>query len=170
MKKALTAVLMAALLMGMAGCASETAEDPKDGINAEASGVEIRIDRVYTEEDRVQLKVIWSNQTGGRMIYGEPYSIERLEGKEWVSCAKDALTPFITVGYALEAGQETTKTYTVSRLFDVSRPGTYRFKTSCSVYEAGKDRRDCSLWVEFTLGQIRSAQIGERVSIHPRWK
>lgn len=156
MRKILAALLAAALLACMVGCKPFEEKNlhlTQGGCYTDFPGVEIRVAQVYTGEDKTKLEVIWSNHTSYEVVYGEPYAIQRLDGNEWVSCSKNALTAFFTVGYALKAGKEISKTYTISELFDVSQPGTYRFKSSCSVYAEGNTSQDCTLWAEFTIGQ-----------------
>lgn len=161
MKKTLVTILLAALLFSFSGCkpsseGNNNADPLANGeVHTDFPGVETRIAQVYTEDGKTKLEVIWSNNTDYEVMYGEPYAIQRLDGNEWVSCSKDEATAFITVGYALKAGKEISKTYTISELFDVSQPGTYRFKTSCSVYADGNTGQDCTLWAEFTLGNVK---------------
>jgi len=103
------------------------------------------------------------------VTYGEPYAIERLEGSQWVSCAKQEETVFITIGYLLEPGKEHTKTYRISDLFDVSKPGTYRFKTTCYVAAKGKSE-DCTLWAEFAVGDVESPEESKKTGTKVNWR
>ena len=175
MKKALVAILVVALLLSFAGCISSN--DGNNNVDPLATrevhtdfpGIETRIAQVYTEDGKTKLEVIWSNNTDYEVMYGEPYAIQRLEGNEWVSCSKDEMTAFITVGYALNAGKEISKTYTISDLFDVSQPGTYRFKSSCSVSVDGKDRQDCALWAEFILGNVKCPDDSKEAITEVEW-
>ena len=175
MKNALVAILIAALLLSFTGCkpssdGNNNADPLAHGeVHTDFPGVETRIAQVYTEDGKTKLEVIWSNNTDYEVMYGEPYAIQRLDGNEWVSCSKDEMTAFITIGYALKAGKEISKTYTISDLFDVSQPGTYRFKSSCSVYVDGKDRQDCALWAEFTLGNVKCPDDSKETVTEVEW-
>jgi len=175
MKKALVAIWVVTLLLSFAGCNSSTAGrsnvDPHTygAVHTDFPGVETRIAQVYTEDGKTKLKVIWSNNTDHDVMYGEPYTIQRLDENEWVSCSKDEMTAFITVGYALKAGKEISKTYTISDLFDVSQPGIYRFKTNCSVSVDGKGWQDCALWAEFTVGSTDDAGAGKVAGTEVEW-
>ena len=175
MKKAMVAILIIALLLNFAGC--KPSSDGNDNVDPVANGevhtdfpgVETRVAQVYTEEEKIKLEVIWSNNTDHEVMYGEPYAIQRLDGNEWVSCSKDEMTSFITVGYALKAGKEISKTYTISDLFDVSQPGTYRFKSSCSVSVDGKGWQDCALWADFTLGNVKCPDDSKEAMTEVEW-
>ena len=175
MKKALVAILIAALLLSFTGCKPSSEGNNNAGplahgqVHTDFPGVETRIAQVYTEDGKTKLEVIWSNNTDYEVMYGEPYAIQRLDGNEWVSCSKDKMTPFITIGYALKAGKEISKTYTISELFDVSRPGTYRFQTSCSVSVKGQEPQDCKLWSEFTLGNVKCPDDSKEAMTEVEW-
>lgn len=175
MKKTLVAILTVALLLGFAGCKPSSNGnnnvDPLANreVHTDFPGIETRIAQVYTEDGKTKLKIIWSNNTDYEVMYGEPYAIQRLDGNEWISCSKDEMTAFVTVGYALKAGKEISKTYTISDLFDVSQPGTYRFKSSCSVYIDGKDRQDCALWADFTLGNVKCPDDSKEAMTEVEW-
>lgn len=154
MRKALAVILIGAVLFGLAGCKS-----PDDGVISLSSGgeqtdfpgMEIRVAQVYAEDDQTKLEVIWSNDTAYEVMYGEAYTIERLDADQWVNCAKNALTPFITVGYGLPAGKKIAKTYTITELFDLSQPGEYRFKSNCTVYADESASQNCALWASFVI-------------------
>ena len=175
MKKALIAILITALLLSFAGCKPSSDgnvnADPlaNSEVHTDFPGVETRIAQVHTEDGKTKLKVIWSNNTDYEVMYGEPYAIQCLDGNEWVSCSKDETTAFITVGYALNAGKEISKTYTISDLFDVSQPGTYRFKSSCSVSVVGKGWQDCEVWADFTLGNVKCPDDSKETMTEVDW-
>lgn len=153
MKKFLILLLVAVFLCA-AGCSpadrDRTILSPSGNIQTEFPGMTVCIEAVNTSNGATELEVLWRNKTAYDAIYGESYAIERLENGQWVSCEKaDAI--FIAIGYQLKAGDETSKTYTVSDLFDVSLPGTYRFKTSCHIYTSTQESTPCELTAEFTV-------------------
>lgn len=156
MKKIIICILVV-LLLCSAGCQSVSCGNAPTQSNVhmhtDFSGVEVRVAGVYQKDGTDYLDVIWSNETACKVIYGEPYSIERLVDDQWVDCAKKGLTAFTAIGYWLESGGKTTKTYAVSYLYDISVPGTYRFKTSCSVDTGGNESSSCTLWAEFAVGE-----------------
>ncbi len=153
MKKILLYLIILSLLLSFVGCApaySSSPTDPKvlDKTHTDVPGMTIEIDKISAENGLVRLDVIWSNQTEDTVVYGEVHSIDRLEGDEWVSCAMRENTAFTTVAYMLNPGSEIKRGYTISYLFDVSAPGTYRFKTNCTV-----GKQSCELWAEFSIAQ-----------------
>lgn len=94
------------------------------------------------------LKVQWKNNTGFSVTYGAAYDIQYQQEGQWVSCAvSDPI--FLTVGYMLEPGQSRWEHYSPVSVFDMTKPGNYRFVTSCQVNE--QKRRDLKLFAEFTL-------------------
>lgn len=158
MRKFQAILLILALLLTAAGCSpSNTGEIPADSeVYTDVPGVEVRIKEMHVENGETVLTVIWSNQTDYSILYGEPYTVERLINGQWVNTSKYVEgAAFTSIGYMLLAGQEQTKGYTVSWLFDVSAPGTYRFKTSCSVEIPEMARKECTLWAVFTVGDGR---------------
>ena len=155
MRKILSILLTVFLLLTAVGCSpSNAGKTPADGeVHTDVPGVEVRIKEMHIEDGKTVLTVVWSNQTEYNVLYGEPYAIERLVNGQWVSASKHVENAaFTAIGYMLHAGQEQTKGYAVSWIFDVSAPGIYRFKTSCSVEIPEMARKECTLWAEFTVG------------------
>ena len=156
MKKMLIFLLSAAIILSAAGCGS-TQQNGTDVLSSgntdsEFPGMTVSIEEISTQDDTLQLHVLWRNKTPYNTIYGESYSIERLENGQWVGCEKNIEnTIFIAIGYELQAGTEAAKTYSVSDLFDVTTPGTYRFKTSCHIYTSAEASTPCTLTAEFTV-------------------
>lgn len=161
MKKIQAFLLILALLLTAAGCSpSHSGENPElkssGDVYTDVPGVEVRIKEMHVENENTVLTVVWSNQTDYSILYGEPYTVERLINGQWVNTSKYVEgAAFTSIGYMLHAGQEQTKGYTVSWIFDVSAPGTYRFKTSCSVEIPEMERKECTLWAVFTVGDGR---------------
>jgi len=160
MKKILF-LLLAAIFLSAAGCQSadrgSAASLPSGNIQTEFPGMTVCIETVNSNDETTELNILWRNKTPYDVLYGESYAIERLEDGQWVSCEKaDAI--FIAIGYQLKAGEEVTKPYTVSDLFDVSLPGTYRFKTSCFVYAGTEEGTPCELTAEFTVAAAANTE------------
>lgn len=155
MKQFLVYLLICTLLLCAVGCDRSNPSAPTEGnaVFTDYPGVDIRIAGINTGGSDVTLKVLWRNQTVHPVTYGEPYTIERLENGQWVNCVKDTETAFISIGYALNAFDTVYKTYTISDLFDVSIPGTYRFCSSCSVQTGKGSYEPCKVMAEFTLGE-----------------
>ena len=148
--------MILSLLFSFVGCAPANNSSPTDPTiysktHTDLPGMTIGIDKISADNGLVKLDVIWSNQTDENVVYGEVYGIDRLEGEEWISCAMRDNTAFTTIAYMLKPDSEFKKGYTISYLFDVSAPGTYRFKTNCTV-----GKQECKLWAEFTLGAMNT--------------
>lgn len=115
---------------------------------SDLDGLFVEIDSMCVYPDITTLIVSWNNETKHTVTYGEMYSIERLENGEWVDCSlKDNI--FILIGYTLKAGEKLDKEYRLTDMYDVSRKGTYRFRSTCSVDEG--ERKECSVWAEFVI-------------------
>ena len=114
-----------------------------DGISIQASGI-------YIHPDKTTIIINWRNDTEYSVIYGEAYAIERFENGKWVSCAlKDNF--FNAIAYELRAKELDSKGYTLTGMYEVSTPGTYRFLSTCSVYAGEEKPTECSVWAEFTI-------------------
>lgn len=117
-------------------------------VYSDIDGISVKVESVRTYPDITTLIVSWNNETEYTVTYGEPYWIERLENGEWVDCSlKDNI--FILIGYTLKAGEKVDKEYRLTDMYDVSRKGTYRFSSTCSVDEG--ERKECSVWAEFVI-------------------
>lgn len=99
--------------------------------------------------DRTDLTVEWKNETNTPVLYGLAYTVERLENGYWVSCSINDPV-FTSVAYSLPGNSAEMKRYTLSELFDVSKPGTYRFLSSCTLDPWG-EKQACTLWTTFTI-------------------
>lgn len=157
MKKILAVLLTAALLLSFAGCQAEKPETKGPDFVAGVShtdypGMEIRLGIQNTREDGGnELVIVWDNKTEYEVLYGEHFTVERLEAEEWVRCDMREMAVFHDIGYLLEAGATKEETYDVSFYYDISAPGTYRFKTDCYIYLKQDYNEKCELWVEFTV-------------------
>lgn len=163
MKKIIAFLLAIIMMLSMAAC------QPSDagGINAKIEpdemgmemgqthsdydGVSVQIRNAFWDEDGFVLEVDWINQTLHEGVFGASYIIERKEGEEWVSCQTvDDLT-FIALAYVLSPLQTRTETYHVSKMFDVSKAGTYRFRSDISIGDGTDKSANQTVWAEFTL-------------------
>ena len=171
MKKVIALCFVFACLLCAAGCMTTEKENsgPHTNIHSDFPGVEAHVSGISTEKESATIDVTWINRTQYDVMYGEPYSIERLEGGEWVGCSKNENNAFITIGYKLSAGDEISKKYRISDLFDVSVPGTYRFKSSCAVYAGGERSQICHVWTEFTLENGNSQDDDQKISTKVQW-
>lgn len=115
---------------------------------SDVEGVFVEIEGINIYPDITSLVVLWNNKTKHRVTYGNSYSIERLENGEWVDCSlKDNI--FTLIGYDLKANETVNKEYRLSNMYDISKPGKYRFRSNCSVDM--EVEKECSVWAEFVL-------------------
>lgn len=162
MKKFIALVLALICVLGLVGCNNQhtypeyeepsfTEKDVISGNNySDFDGISIQASGMYIYPDKTTIVINWKNDTEYSVIYGEPYSIERLENGEWVSCSlKDNV--FAEITYELRAKKLDSKEYTLTGMYEVSKPGTYRFLSTCSVDTGEEKSTECSVWVEFIL-------------------
>ncbi len=164
MKKVIVFLVSLAILLSLAGCQLSTFQlkDPDYAPLAMTPGetytdfenIEICVDSLdwHAEEGKTTLTVVWKNQSEYDAIYGSSYLIERLDGDEWISCSMRDELVFTAIAYSFESGTTKSETYNLTKAFDVSSPGKYRFKTECYVYESAKESTKCELAAEFTIG------------------
>lgn len=155
MMKRTLMLLAVAVIFGLAAC---TAADPGTVVPGEYTtsfgGVAVRIlSAERTREKGTVLEVRWSNDTDYEILYGESFGIQRLEGETWVDCDMRKNTGFESIGYGLQPHSQTTKSYSLDWVYDVSKAGTYRFTTDCYVYDTNEGTK-CELWAEFTVGSV----------------
>lgn len=158
MRKSLVFLLAAAMLLSLTACRvplpnlvqPETTLAP-GSVHSGCDGISIRITGVSWQEDNLVLDVDWINETAYEAIFGESYTIERKEGEGWVSCQIPEELVFHLVAYVLSPGQIREERYTLTNLFDISRPGTYRFRSDVSVNTGAADYEDFAVWAEFTV-------------------
>ena len=181
MKKILAILLAGVLLLGLVGCQES---DPKlndpsfapltmtpGEATSNYDGIEIQIDSLnwHKDEKKTTLVVAWKNQTKYEVTYGASFTIERLDGDKWVNCAIPDDPTFIAIGYLLPAGKLKNETYNLTDLFDVSSPGTYRFKTDCFVPDNAEKSTKCELVAEFTVGNVDDAGAGKVAGTEVEW-
>lgn len=170
MKKIFTFLLTAALLLSLAGCRQDpqatTPVVTPGPTQSGSDGLSVSIDRLDPEEGTLVVK--WSNQTPYEALYGSSFSIERLEGEKWVSCQICEHLVFDLVGYPLQAGQTLDRSYRLTGIFDVSSPGTYRFLTTCFLYDKGYYTTEYTLTAEFAVGDRLPLPV--EPSRQPQWR
>lgn len=120
-------------------------------------GVYVQVHEVSNDPVKSTMVVSWNNETAHTVTYGEIFWIERLVDGEWVDCSLKE-NPFITIGHLLDvnisvlsANTSAKKEYSLTDMYDVSKPGTYRFCSTCNVEVAGEQPAACSLWTEFVV-------------------
>lgn len=148
--------ILAAVLLTAPGCADTKPRDTLSeagsiGIKTETDfpGVEVRV-TAFDPENGGTLTVVWENQTEFEVTYGEPYTIQRREGGRWVNCQRQTGLAFNAIGYLLMPGQARTEQYSLTYTYDVSKPGLYRFESSCYVQNTSNESAECTLSAEFT--------------------
>ena len=173
--------MVCTILLGLVGCNStnpklqDPSYTPLDMTPGEThtsyEGVEIQIDSLYWHEGNLKssLVVAWNNETKYEVTYGASFEIERLDGEEWVSCAIPDDLVFIAIGYLLPAGKMKNETYTLTDMFDVTSPGTYRFKTDCYVSDNAEQGTKCELTAEFTLGNVKCPDDSKVTGTEVQW-
>ena len=182
MKKIIAFLLVSALLLGLVGCKGSSPgldDDPNIAPLVAApgkstssyDGIEIQVDSLTwnKEEKKSTLVVVWNNRTEYEVTYGASFSIERLDGDKWVSCAIPEDPVFNLMAYLLPAGRITNEYYTLTDVFDVSSPGTYRFKTDCYVPDKAEQSTKCELIAEFTVGNTYNAGAGKVAGTEVEW-
>ncbi len=151
MKKSLVLFLSLVCVLCLIVCNNILPEKKSVSNNVSYSDVEgvfIEIESMCIYPDITTLIISWNNNTKHTVTYGEMYWIERLENGEWVGCSlKDNI--FTLVGYTLNASEKVDKEYRITDRFDISNPGTYRFRSTCSLGMG--DKKDCSVWAEFVI-------------------
>ena len=181
MKKIIAFLLVSALLLCLVGCQESNPKlnDPSfaplkmtpGAATSSYDGIEIQIDSLnwHKDEKKTTLVVAWKNQTKYEVTYGASFAIERLDGDKWVNCAIPDDPTFIAIGYLLSAGKLKNETYNLTDLFDVSSPGTYRFKTDCYVPDKAEKSTKCELVAEFTVGNVDDAGAGKVAGTEVEW-
>ena len=159
MKKLMALVLAMVCVLALVGCNNSRPEYEEPNFTeiqtatsdtySDFDGISIQASGIYISPDKTTIVINWRNDTEYSVIYGEEYSIERLENGEWVSCAiKD--NSFTAIAYELPAKKLDSKAYTLTGMYDVSKPGTYRFLSTCGVNTGKEKTTECSVWAEFT--------------------
>ena len=119
-------------------------------VKTDFPGVEVRVVS-YSQENGGTLTVTWQNQTEYEVTFGEAYVIQRWEKDSWVSCQRWENVTFTAIGYLLMPGQTRTEAYPLAYTYDVSKPGTYRFESTCFVQNTPNESAKCNLSAVFTV-------------------
>lgn len=155
MKRIFLFMMAVMLLLTIAGCDGTepltTGEPGQTGSGHK--NVQIRILEVFRDEKGLGLKVEWTNLGSDEMIFGASYAIRRKEGALWTDCAGAQEPVFPAIAYVLPAKASRTEEYYPEAFFDLSKPGTYRFTSHCTLGESDR----CDVWAEFTLDERADA-------------
>ena len=160
MKKLIALVLALVFVLALVGCNKRQPEYKEPNFTekqtisgndySDFNGISIQASGIYIFPDKTTIVITWENDTEYSVIYGEPYSIERLENGEWINCSlKD--NSFSDIAYELRAKELDSKEYTLTGMYEVNEPGTYRFLSTCSVDTGEEQLAECSVWAEFRI-------------------
>lgn len=150
MKRLLSTILVLTLtLLCFSGCSAEI--NATDEHYTDYEGVYITLDGIDTAADRGPvLKVIWHNETDKYISFGLWYTIEYLDGEEWVNIQiADFSIPEIAC--TLEAGQTVMQGYS-TKYFNMLRPGIYRIRTE--FYVPDENIGSQSAWATFEVSYL----------------
>lgn len=160
MKKMIALVLALVCILGLVGCNNSQPEYDEPNFTemhtasgntySDFEGISIQASGAYIYPDKTTIVINWSNDTECSAIYGEQYSIERLENDQWVSCLIDD-NDLTDIDYELRAKELDSKEYILTDADEVIKPGTYRFLSTCNVDMGKEQSTECSVWVEFII-------------------
>jgi len=118
--------------------------------HSDFQGVYVQILDIIKGTEKPTIIVSWNNETDYSVMYGEMFWIERLENGEWVDCSlKDNY--FATIGYPLETNKSTIKEYGFEDMYDVSKSGTYRFRSTFNITIGNEQPAKYYVWSEFVI-------------------
>ncbi len=149
MKKFIALVLLLTCAFCLFGCQKRTKQPFVTGNSySDIEGLSVQIEGIYNYPDMTTIMVSWNNKSNFTFTYGNMYSIERLENGEWVDCSlKENI--FTLIGYLLDVNETIDKEYRITDMYDISKPGTYRFISNC-LLDMG-DNKECTVWAEFII-------------------
>lgn len=155
--KILAVIFAACLLCNLIACGQEQPENatqrPTENETI-VTGVELKFSGINRTEQDTVLHLTWENNTQYSVLYGEVFWLEQLIDGQWVSMTPKENTAFTTIGYSLQPGASAEKSYSTEWIYGtLKRPGTYRFKTGCTVYDT-PEGTSCDLYAEFTLREL----------------
>lgn len=149
MKKWLAVLLsICAALIACTSCAiGNNVIVPTYHYHTDHTGVYILVDAVDNTGESAVLQVEWHNETAYEVVYAMPYQIEYKDGDEWINIQTEDLNysyEEITIAPQSIAMEE----YSTAG-FDLSKMGTYRLRTKCTILT--DEAQGCVLWVEFEM-------------------
>ena len=160
MKQLIALVLALVCVFALVGCNNSqpeqlepnfTEKQTATGNNySDFDGISIQTSGIYIYPDKTTIVINWTNNTEFSAIYGEQYSIERLENDQWVSYLIDD-NDLTDINHELRAKESDSKEYILMDTEEVIKPGTYRFLSTCIVKTGEEQSKECSVWVEFII-------------------
>ncbi|MBQ2857866.1 MAG: hypothetical protein IJA45_02950 [Oscillospiraceae bacterium] len=153
-RKLLCVVLGVAFLFCLTGCNQKVSEEHHTGFTEngaiEIEGISVSASMIKANSGKTVIDINWHNDTDYSVMYGEMYWIQRLVNEEWVDCAISEPI-FATIAFELPSKEYSYKSYSISDLYDVSQPGTYRFLSTCTVNMGEEKSKTCAVSCEFVI-------------------
>ena len=118
--------------------------------DSDFNGISIQASGIYIYPDKTTIVIHWKNDTEYSAIYGEQYSIERLENDQWANCLKEDHS-VVDIDHELRAKELDRKEYILTCMDEGINPGTYRFLSTCIVDTGEEQSAECSVRVEFII-------------------
>ena len=125
MRKKLIIGLILCVILFSVGCSKKTNEDEnKSGL----TGVSM-----YTVEPQYpssvnEINVVWENNSDKELTFGDVFTIQKYDGKEWNPIGKEAV--FNSIGYVVSPHTEVKHSYNIRVYSDKLEKGKYRIVTN----------------------------------------
>lgn len=153
MKKIVIVALMCSAMLCVYSCGKRTAS-PVGEPYSDYEGVYLELVSVDVAKDNKTMILQWHNDTAYevRYDYDDEYCIEKkTDNGEWEECDVVMWVEECGDGYYIKPWEESGDIYEYDKYYKVSKKGTYRVGTVCSVYDGAEGPTVAKVWAEFEV-------------------
>ena len=125
-KRLIVALILSVIVLavGTVGCNNKPSSN--EG-TSELLGVSMYVEKSHYPSNISEINVVWKNDTDKDLTFGNPFTIQKLVGKEWKTIGNGA--NFTTIGYRVAPHSEMKHSYNIRLYSEMLEKGTYRIVT-----------------------------------------
>lgn len=123
---------------------------PKQESVSQLQGLTLEIKKIETSQPDPYITVLWKNDSGEDIVYGEDFYIFSKVNGAWENMRIEENYVWNSIGHYLTPGQQAEKRYYLNGII-MTEAGKYRFETDCFIEGAPDEKYKAT--VEFELEQ-----------------
>ncbi|MDQ7096689.1 hypothetical protein REC12_24140 [Desulfosporosinus sp. PR] len=146
-RRLIIAALILSVIVLAVGC--ENKPSSNEG-TSELLGVSMFTEKNQYPPDVSEINVVWKNDSNEVLMFGNPFTIQKLVGNEWKAIG-DQGAAFTSIGHRVASHSEVKHSYNIRLYSDKLEKGTYRIATDFLKVLSPGNYNNYQLTAKFTV-------------------